>query len=353
MSWISENYEKAALGGAAVVLLGLGFLGWQNLSSVEEEFSSTPKGRGNNDATVKGADMVPIAISSFDLNRVVPKGDDDGRLVDLFTGVPLFVNKNDLNNPVDLPESDAVHPPIPNQWWIDNRIDPGFGDSPQRDADEDGFSNIDEFTAGTDPNDIRDYPSLISKLTYIGDESVRWVLRPEYPNEKGEFTFEYVDTAGVKAKVGAINPVAPGGLFFADGPVKERFKFIGSEIRPVLNEKLNAEVDTTFVTVEDQKANKKGMKYEIPALFRRNNEEFQKQSHYDRNAILSLEALGLAGQEFKIDELTEFALPADAKEKRYRLTEVTPEQIVIEEKLTDGKTVTHKIAKGATGPNVQ
>lgn len=349
MSWISENYEKAALGAAVVVTLSLGLFGWQNLNSVEEVFDSVPKGGGNNDAAIKNSDTVSTAISSFDLERKWIKGEDGGRSVDLFTGVPLFVNKNDLNNPVDLPESDDVHPPIPNEWWIENRIDPGFGDSPQRDEDEDGFSNLEEFLAKTDPNDNRKYPSLILKLSYVGDESVRWVLRPGFDDGNGAFSFKYEDTAGRANNTGAANPIAPGELLFKNEPMEGRFKLIESVVRKEKKERIGIEVDVTIVRVEDQKPNKKGTVYEIPSQF--NTGLARQFSHFDRTAILSLEALGMSGQEFKVEEQTEFPLPPDAEEKRFKLTEVTAEHIVVLEKLEDGKTLTHKITKGSVGPD--
>ncbi len=350
MSWISENYEKAALGGAAVIALGLTFVGWQKLGSVEDEFSSVPKGNGPSDASVVRADAVSTAKSSFQLDRQWQQGDDNGRSVDLFTGVPLFVNKNDLNNPVDLNGKGVapVHPPIPNQWWIENRIDPGFGDSPKRDADEDGFSNLVEFEGETDPNDKRSYPPLITKLTFAGDEAVKWVLRPGYPGADGGYTFTYEDTLGRSAKTGAANPVPEGELFFAEGPIKDRFKYVSAETRKELNERMNVEIDVTFVTVEDQKPNKKGTPYEIPANFRKANaNQFAK---FDRTAVFTLEALGLAGQEFKVEENTSFSLPPGGEEKNFMLKSVTPERISVEVTSADGSKKSYEIRKGATGP---
>ncbi len=352
MSWISENYEKAAIGVGAVAAIGLAYFGWQKTGGVDGDFGAVASGpkASQSDPSVKGEDRVPIAIASFNLERELIKAEDDGRPVDLFTGVPLFVNKNNLENPVDLvdPKVEPVHPPIPNQWWIDNRIDPGFGDSPQRDADEDGFSNLDEFTAETDPSDDRDYPGLISKLTYAGDEAVQWVLRPGFPGANGAFTFEYNDNLRRGAKVKAGNPVEVGELFFDEGPIAKRFKFTGSEKRKEMNERLKVEVDVTIVTVEDQKPNKLGTTYEIPAMFRKG--EALKFAKYDRTAILTLEALGLDGVEMKVEEFDSFALPPTAKEKNFKLTEVTPEAIKVEQTKADGGKETFTILKGATGP---
>ena len=350
MSWISENYEKAALGVAVLAAAGLAYAGWNKLGSVDLEFGSTPRGPQlkQKDPSVKSADMVAQTKSSLQLKREWAKGEDEGRSVDLFTGVALFVNKKDENNPVDLIEGQDVHPGIPNSWWLEHRIDPGFADSPLRDEDEDGFSNQDESTAKTDPSDAKEYPLLITKLIYSGDESLQWVLRPVFEAGGGSFTFEYAD-GKARNKVGAANPVPPGGIFFEKGAAAGRFKLLGSEKRKVMNEKIQDEEDVNFVRIEDQKPNKKGDVYEIPA-FRK--ADARKHVRFDRTAVLTLEALGLAGQEFKIEENTSFALPPGDGKKPYKLTEVTPERIVIEFTGEDGKVQTYEIKKGATGPAV-
>jgi len=349
MSWISENYEKAAVGAAVLAAAGLAYLGWSKLGSVDLDFGSAAKGPtpGQKDPAVKTAGSVAQTKSSFQLKREWIKGEDDGRSVDLFTGVALFVNKNDLKKPVDLIKGADVHPGIPNSWWLEHRIDPGFGDAPLRDEDEDGFSNQEEFTAKTDPTDPKAFPPLITKLTFIGAESVQWVLRPGFEAQGGSFTFTYGDGKATN-RVGAANPVPPGGIFFENGAAAGRFKLLGSEKRKVMNEAIQAEEEVTFVKVEDQKPNKKGTVYEIPASFR--TAEQRKYAHFDRTAVLSLEALGLAGQEFRIEENTAFALPPTDGKKPYKMKEVTPERIVIEFTGEDGKVQTYEILKGAKGP---
>lgn len=352
MSWFSENYEKAAVGAATVAAIGLAFAGWSKLGSVEEIFSGSPKGSGSNDPSVPGGDAVPTAKASFQLQREWVRGYDKERPVDLFTGVSLFVNRNDLDKPVDLGNrgEPPVHPPIPNQWWIDNRVDPGFADSPQRDADDDGFSNLEEFEAKTDPMDGEAFPQLITKLSYVGDESIRWVLRPGFAAGENGYTFDYDDTAGLRNRVTAAAPAQPGDLFFAEEPLKNRFKYLGFEEREVMDERLKAKVKTVFVMIEDQKPNKKGLKFEVPAAFRKNKAEMEKNSRYDRTAVLSLEALGMNGKEIKVEENTEFALPPEATEKNYKMIEVTPEEITIEFTPPEGEKTLYKIAKGAVGP---
>jgi hypothetical protein len=347
MSWFSKNYEKAALGGATVIAAGLLFSGWQKYDSIGDDFSAAPKGGRPNDPSVKNSDKVSTGKASFSLQRDWMKGEDNGRPVDLFTGVALFVNKKNPSKPVDLIKDEPIHPPIPNQWWIDNRIEPGYGDSPLRDADDDGFSNIDEYTAKSDPNDATDYPSLISKLSYVGDKSVEWVLRPGFPAGDA-FTFKYSDGLGNANKAGAANPIPMGQIFFEEGAAKGRFKLLGSEIRKEMNDAIRSEVQVTYVKVEDQKPNKLGTVYEIPAQFR--EAEARKFSYFDRTAVLSLDALGLAGKEFEVEENTAFSLPPGGDSKNYKLTVVTPDTITVEMTGKDGNKSTYTVAKGETGP---
>ncbi len=348
MSWFSENYEKAALGGAVLVAIGLSYGGLRSLGSVEELFGSTPDGKGPNDASVEKADEVLTATSSFEIEKKWVQAEDSGsRPVDLFTGVPLFVDRDNLKQPVDLPKSADVHPPIPNKWWIQYRIDPGFADSPSRDEDGDGFSNLEEYNGQTDPADKRKYPNLIQKLAYVGQESIEWVIRPSgYPSDQTpepNMGFEYNDSERKSNRVGIAEPIAKGGLFFAEDPAKGRFKYLGTEKQVQRNERIQQDEVVWIVKIEDQKLNKKGKVYEIPDNFKRG--DASKFSQYDRTAILSLEALGLNGQQFKVEENVVFGLPADAEQKRFKLIEVSAEQITVREALEDGTTRDHRIPK--------
>lgn len=347
MSWFSKNYEKAALGGAAVVALGLAYMGWSRFGSVESDFPAVPEKGGKNDVSVRSADLISKAKASLNVDRSWTKALAGDRPVDLFTGIPLFVSVSEPEKPIDLsgPNSEPVHPPIPNLWWIDKRLDPGYGDSPSRDPDEDGFSNLEEFNAKTDPNNSKEFPSLIAKLTYVRDESLVWVIRPSYGSD-GKFPFIYEDSKRGANKTGAANMIAPGETFFGAGVMQNRFKFLGSEVRKVMNERIKLETDVTIVRIEDQRPNKLGTIYEFPAPL----SEDLKRDHlkYDRTAIFSLEALGLGGKEFKVEENTKFALPPDSPKKDYLLKSVSPDSVTVEYTDAEGKTKPVQIPKGST-----
>jgi len=347
MSWFSKNYEKAALVGALVLALALIALGWNKNAAVAEDFGAGLIGGGNNNTAVASAELIPKALQSMKLDRTWIQEKAGERPVDLFTGIALFVSSNAPDKPVDLLTSPPIHPPIPNTWWLEHRLDPGFADSPKRDPDGDGFTNMEEFLANTDPNNNKSFPELISKLMYVRDESLAWVLRPGWGDD-GKFPFSYEDSKRQINRIPAGDMVAPNGLFFPKGPMAKRFKLLGSEVRKELSPKTHVQMEVTMVRIEDQRPNKKGVVYEVPSpvLEERKNDYL----HYDRTAVFSLEALGLNGTEFKIEENTSFALPPDAPKKDYLLKKVDPESVTVEYTNAKGTLKTVKINKGGFPP---
>ncbi len=344
MSWFSKNYEKAALGGAVAVALGLGYLGWSKLSSVESDFSLALKGGGNNKTAVADAELIPKAGQSMKIDRAWSQAIIDDRAVDLFTGIALFVRSSDTEKPIDLFKDAPVHPPIPNTWWLENRIDPGFADSPSRDPDADGYSNLDEHTAKTDPNDGKAHPELLAKLMFIKDESIWWWLRPGFGTD-GKFPLSYLNAKGQNNRIPMGGVVAPGELFFEKGAAAGRFKLLSHEVRKELNKRLGYEEEKTYVRIEDQRPNKKGTVYEFPSPL--SEERAKEHLKFDRTAVFSLEALGQSGTEFKVEENTTFALPPGAAQKDYLLKSVTPNSVIVEYGDAKGGRKTVEISKGS------
>jgi len=348
MSWFSNNYEKATLGGAVVLALGLSYFGWAKFSGLADDFGAGLKGAGNNNSAVAHADLIPKALQSMKLDRQWQQAMDGERPVDLFTGIALFVASSSPDKPLDLYKDAPVHPPIPNSWWFKNRLYPGFADSPNRDPDGDGFTNKEEYLAKTDPNDSKSFPAIISKLMFVRDEKLVWVLRPGY-GDGGKFPFIYEDSLRQTNKASAGEMIEPNSLFFLKGPMTNRFKLLGSEIRKELSSKTHVEMEVTIVRIEDQRPNKKGTIYEFPSPL----SEDRKADHlqYDRTAVLSLEALGLSGNEFKVEENTTFALPPSAPQKTYLLKKVSAAAITVEYTDVQGRLKTVEIPKGGMAPS--
>lgn len=343
MSWFSSNYEKALLAAAAALALGLTYMGWSQFGRVGDDFNHSLKGRGEGNPAVVGADRIPKALQSLKLDHSWQQAVDEDRPVDLFTGIPLFIKRSDPQLPIDLSKGPEVHAGIPNTFWLDNRLDPGFADAPLRDPDGDGFNNQEEFLAKTDPTSKDSHPPLISKLRYVRDQSLVWVIRPGYGTEAG-FPFEYEDGKGRKNKIASGEVVPQGELFFKEEPMKQRFKLLGHEVRKEVNPAINLEVEVTVVKIEDQRPNKKGQIYEIPApLSRGRMNDFRQ---YDRSAVMSLQALGHEAEEIVVEENTKFSVLSSEPKKDYLLKKVTPESITVEYLANDGSRRTVEIPKG-------
>ena len=348
MSKAPKNIEKIMLGVGLLAGAGLAYLGFA-LSS-EDAFNKAAPNPRDGDVSVPGAEQVPGTINSLQSDRTIRPGivsstrlESGQREVDLFIGVPLFAERDNPNEPRDLLQSDDIHSPIPNQWWLKYDISPVYADSPQRDADEDGFSNLEEFEAKTLPNDPASHPELADKLGFVREEAVRWFL--EFGFESGGKWIPKIENLDNKQKnrVDFDKGLAPGDIFFADEPFKGRFKFIEIEEREVFNERLNIKEKKSFAIYEDQKENKKGTRYEVPNRIPKAVEPDFHQ--FDRTAVLELRALGREGAEFKVEENTRFSLPPNGEDKKYLLKRVTPDEIEIEWEV-DGETRSRVIPKG-------
>lgn len=347
MSWFSENYEKAALGGAGVLALGLIYLGWSKYASIEESFPNPLTDKGSNETAVKDADLVSKASQSIIRARVWDREDADGREVDLFTGIPLFISRSAPDKIIDFDDSAGpeVHSGIKNTWWTANHIDPGFADSPHRDPDEDGFTNIEEYKASTDPNAKKDHPPLVYKLLYVKDESIGWVIRPGF-GQDGGFPFKYEDGKGQTNSTPAGEVISPDGMFFAKGPQTNRFKLVGSEVRKEVNKSTQVEKEVTMVLIQDLRPNKKNLKpYAFPSPLQDDARKLP-YVQYDRTAVFTLEALGGNGKQFQVEENTPFALPPEAATKDYIITKMTPESMTVEYPGPDKTRKTIEIQKG-------
>lgn len=331
MSWMSNNYEKVVLGGAAVAALALAFFGWRAASSVEDKLPVEISGRGDNTTAVPGAELLPGTLSSIQTKHQWQRAEVDERPLDLFTGIALFAQK-ESKEPVDLWKDSPVHPPIPNRWFLDHGIDIGFADSPQRDPDKDGFSNLEEYEGKTDPSDPKSHPALIAKLSYANQKVLEWLLMftSDLGPEQNQFKLLHQAAPGREFKMGIEQLAKPGDLieFKDDGPGKGRFRLLKVEERMVRNESTKQDEPLKFATIEDLKPNKKGDTFEIPRkMANRVKPDFIRR---DRTAVFDLRAAGHEGQTFEVEERTEFALPPGAATKEFFLKEVTDDAVTVE-----------------------
>ena len=131
MANLSESYDKAVLIFSLVVALGLGAMVFLAKGKVEEDFADPASGGRASAPENPNEQLYRDTTENVGGDVVLaPPVNEDGREIENFVGTPLFLVQG-REDPVDLGDSSypEVHPPIPNQWWLDNRIDPGWSDS--------------------------------------------------------------------------------------------------------------------------------------------------------------------------------------------------------------------------------
>jgi len=323
MSWIKENYHIAALGGGALVLAGLGYLGLSSNQAVNEEFNANNPTK-KTDTTAPGGDIATEVLNSLTQAEPVEyRPTENGRPVDLFTSVDLYTKDGNQNELLDILKLPPVHEGIPNQWWVDHRIDPSYSDSPQRDQDGDGFTNGEEFAAKTDPNDPKKHGALITKLEVDSIESDMWLLLFKSVLGKGyqfDLLFRPFGGRSLTNRLSATDAAEEGDIFFKEAPGKDRFKLLKIESREEQGPTGLRPRD--WAIIEDQDPSKNGKKYEMPYNMREAKKRLFTQ--YDHRVNFKLNAVGEEGTIFKVAENGTFSLPSGGadEDKTYKLVDV-------------------------------
>ena len=346
MANFSESYDKAALVFSLLVALGLGAMIWLAKGKVDEDFPDA-SGRRGLQAPDNPNEGFYKTVTGKVGGKVVLEGPVTvkGRAIENFVGTPLFL-KDGVKSPIDLGDpsyEEVVHEPIPNQWWLDHRIDPGWENSPSLDQDGDGFSNREEFDAEKDPNDPKSYPALIAKLECM--QLKKRVFRLTYSSDStiGEikdsdtFKFKYQEVVNNKLLSVSSENIEPGkgvdSNVFTKGGAQMRYEFKKIEQRTFENPRTKLKETSNFATLEDVAGAKKGDVIELKKGAR-NYKDVR-----DWTATLRLGAIGQEANEIKIEERGAFALPFDpnAAEKPYTFAGVSDTGAVIIEWEEDGE----------------
>ena len=158
MDWIKKNYDQFALAVVSLILLGLSGLLAITAIGFKEVFAGLQQGARHNN-TIAGLPVEELEKDKAELETPTlwaPKKEAGS----------LFVSEKYLiqdNKPVLL-LSGTVHAPVPNDWLIEHNLDITDPDVLNEDPDKDGFTNLDEWKGGTDPNDPKSHPAYITKL---------------------------------------------------------------------------------------------------------------------------------------------------------------------------------------------
>jgi hypothetical protein len=175
MQKAKEKYECVIL--IAVALLAIVTGGWFIRSSMD--FPNTlVRNKGvekpfAGDIPVDRIELATVRAASDPLAWNAPVRSN--KPVPLFKSVLLLLKYSEPDNTIDMfTETPPLRPPMTNKWLRESNL-PKIGDNPaylspnvgDLDADDDGFSNKEEFEGGTNPTDTKSHPPVTDKLFLI------------------------------------------------------------------------------------------------------------------------------------------------------------------------------------------
>lgn len=169
------NFGKGALITGIVLGVAVGGFGAYTLSSNTVE---RPQTALNGDGAKAAAALTQVAEQAVAerkknhaISDVAPEGAEVNgkpRYTPIFFSPELWqvtLDADKKNTVIDIydPTAPNIHADVPNHWFITNGIADALGvsDGLAQDSDADGFSNREEFDAGTHPNDAASLPALV------------------------------------------------------------------------------------------------------------------------------------------------------------------------------------------------
>lgn len=317
MSWIKENYEKAALGGAAAILLGA--VGVSVLGGGDKPDAQPKKFTADDSVDVPAQVDVSLALEERSTPAKIAKKVEGLRQVDLFVGQALYM-KDGSSNPIDLHESESVHEGIPNIFWQKYGIDPTFANAAARDFDKDGFTNLEEHQAGTSPIDNQDHPSAMTKLVGRNVELFKMQMRWSAFDDTS-ISLSYQDNKKLRSR----GRVTIGSTFLESGSEAVKGRFVLGEKKEGVKRPNDDRLQEAY-EVTDTSPLYKGTEREKFLLYKTGEKPGGYNELQDRTVTLTLNALGKEAEQFTVAENQSFSLPFDAtaKEQPYKVESIVP-----------------------------
>jgi len=167
----------------------------------------------------------------------------------------------------------------------------------------------------------------IENLRYVKHESTSWlVLFGLEMNGQWIPSVEYDGKPRPRTEV--FDGLNPGDLFFKDGPLKHRFKFLGFEERSVENPRLNIVETLKFARFRDMAPAKKGRIHEVPNRLPR--ARWHDYVQYEEKARFLWDPMDRDPQELIVEEGSWFQVPGDRSSRKFLLKRVMPGSVTVQ-----------------------
>jgi hypothetical protein len=308
MDWVKQNYERALLALAAVALLACSVL----VILKVQAFPALFEGRNSTkpqDNTIKPYPVEALKVASGQVAKPPLFGNHEGSLLISLPYVLKEVEDASGNKstilimPMESPE--PLHPPIKNTWLITHALPWWERDVKDQDPDEDHFSNIDEYNAGTDPKDKSSVPAYWTKLRLKEFISKPFRLKFNGTPDEGQ-TFQ-------------INPQGGRTQFRAIGEMIEGTPYKVTAFNKKTEMKNDIEVDLSELTIENTETGKS-----LVLVYRK---EANDPTSFAKFLYL------YDNSEFTVKKDDEFGL-VPQPEHKYKLIDISNEKAVIQDQKT-------------------
>ena len=198
MEWVKQKFDVVILLLATVLLaVNAGLIISAHLSP-DGQVSLAP--RPAPDATLPGFNSQAIhratVLATKPLEGLFDASDSAGERGSLFVSRPYILKEEKLIDPIE--GDDKLHPPIDNSWLIKHELDYADLTIKDKDSDNDGFSNLEEYLAKTDPTDKKATPPSLNKLKLVSfdPKPFRLEFKGDPSGEGKEFQLNLKDLKG-------------------------------------------------------------------------------------------------------------------------------------------------------------
>jgi hypothetical protein len=249
---LKKQYERAL-----VILFGLGalggggFLAWKALSFKKQFENETSGPRATkldaiSDSALTYASKIMSGATSWDAPSL-----GSHKKANLFSSTPFVVKKDETDTPFDMLSENAakLRDPIENWWLVENDLDYTSSTIKEQDADSDGFSNLDEWIARTNPRSSLDKPTFISKIYFTGvKEEPLGIRLTSFDNGNCGFAFLTTDAAGEEQRKSEYLTVGARSKY-----QEGRFKLLN--VKQETMKKFGTDTQVSVAQVQDLKTN--------------------------------------------------------------------------------------------------
>ncbi|WP_367874318.1 Amuc_1099 family pilus-like system protein [Luteolibacter sp. Populi] len=182
-------------------------------------------------------------------------------------------------------------------------------------------------------SDAAGIPAPLRELRYLGVKERQWYLAFGLEPE-GRWAPKLIglnsDKTSFSNRVSATAPLAPGDVFFKDGEMAGRFRFIGFTEKEITSKRTNLTQKVRVAIYEDLSPSKAGTRYE--SQYGVPDSEIAANANFNRVAMFRLPG----GSILVVGERTRFTPSADGTGPQYFLKEVSPREASVEYTDTQG-----------------